>query len=1047
MTEGPSIGAASPPPSSSHTPTGTREPTRSFKDTLTRGTGWNEPTIDTEFSIEDGDVQVVSSPNGPMVQYSPSFRAKLHKNWENTLILKPWGRRIGYKALSSRLSRLWQLRNGIKVIDLDNNYYMVKFFARDDYMKVLTGGPWMILGQYLSVERWKPNFNPNSHRVTSVVAWIRIPGLPAEHYHVGVLRLVGDAIGRTVRIDIPTQQTDRAQFARIAIELDLQKPLEPRVCFERIWYHIVYEDLPLVCFECGMTGHNLSSCPSKAPHPATAGAQHGQSQPEFPAHLGTPSSQPPERGSAQVPSAYGDVASAPKYGQWMLINHNEETDEVQSDSVNVSAPVALVGKAAAKPRGNNAGAGGKGKATVNKGLNSEPSSKRVRQNDNSFVPVQTVPPSGLTKAPMKEKPGVKVLLKKDPKVSTTADAQNRLLNQQFALPPPGDKFGLKRFLVPVPLSHSSTTNSNQGKKHIASSSKNTEGTVVAETVCLPTKTTQPKRCWLVAAVYTAGEDDFAKTPTIKGGASRCSGGRPVRWRAKLVDTHNNSPNTPISAPITSKSSTNTTSSLTWLSSVFCIRKLPSALRICCYQFRELLQRVEMGLDEPILAVVVAARGEEATRTAATRGRCLQRWWRAPVSLVGSSSLAIAFDSTNKGHDVLSDVSPTPPTNALEDTGLQAMLTSTEQAPVDFIFWNCQGAGSDKFERAFRDMVRYHQPAMVALLETQLPFARVHPFLIQCGFDGFEVSEVQGRSGGIWLCWMQGRISVTVREKHFQYIHVKVAWSSGLSCNVTAVYASPRPETRQEFWQLTRLLPSKFSEPWLIAGDFNSLLGPAEKQGGEPPLPASCRTFNEWIDECQLVDLGFKGPEFTWERGDVQERLDRALADMRWRLAFPAADVIHLPRTKSDHSPLLIRLWPDQEVPIVRKRACASVIWRGICRVWPVVLKCMGWIMGDGTRTSFWRDPWLPGVGPIEAVEGVVIPAELASMTVADARDQNGNWNWQALAPHCSREANHVADNIAKMALVAREEFTVLHMASRRLLQLVQVDIQTLSHVA
>ncbi|KAJ4823863.1 hypothetical protein Tsubulata_023483 [Turnera subulata] len=120
---------------------------------------------------------------------------------------------------------------------------MVKFHSSTDYLKVLTGGPWMILGLYLSVERWRPNFNPNTHRVSSVVAWVCIPSLPAQHYHVGILKMVGDQIGRTVWIDIPTQQADRAQFARIAIELDLTKTLEARVNFWGVWYHIVFEDL------------------------------------------------------------------------------------------------------------------------------------------------------------------------------------------------------------------------------------------------------------------------------------------------------------------------------------------------------------------------------------------------------------------------------------------------------------------------------------------------------------------------------------------------------------------------------------------------------------------------------------------------------------------------------------------------------------------------------------------------------------------------------------------------------------------------------------
>ncbi|KAJ4825244.1 hypothetical protein Tsubulata_029949 [Turnera subulata] len=148
MTEGqPSDGGLRPPATAPTIGADTSvEPPRSFRDTLTQGSVWNEPTIDTNFAIEDGDVIVIASLQGPI------------------------GRSIGYRALSSRLSRVWQLRSGVKVIDLEHNYYMVKFYSYEDYIRVLTGGPWMILGQYLSVETWRPNFNPSTHKVSSVVA-------------------------------------------------------------------------------------------------------------------------------------------------------------------------------------------------------------------------------------------------------------------------------------------------------------------------------------------------------------------------------------------------------------------------------------------------------------------------------------------------------------------------------------------------------------------------------------------------------------------------------------------------------------------------------------------------------------------------------------------------------------------------------------------------------------------------------------------------------------------------------------------------------------
>jgi hypothetical protein len=82
------------------------------------------------------------------------------------------------------------------------------------------------------------------------------------------------------------------------------------------------------------------------------------------------------------------------------------------------------------------------------------------------------------------------------------------------------------------------------------------------------------------------------------------------------------------------------------------------------------------------------------------------------------------------------------------------------------------------------------------------------------------------------------------------------------------------------------------DPWLLAGDFNDILGANEKKGGAPICLRKCLKFKERIDACQLMDLGAIGSKFTW-RGPtyhggqrIFERLDRALSnDSRW-LEFP-----------------------------------------------------------------------------------------------------------------------------------------------------------------
>lgn len=101
-------------------------------------------------------------------------------------------------------------------------------------------------------------------------------------------------------------------------------------------------------------------------------------------------------------------------------------------------------------------------------------------------------------------------------------------------------------------------------------------------------------------------------------------------------------------------------------------------------------------------------------------------------------------------------------------------------------------------------------------------------------------------------------------------------------------------------------------PWCIIGDFNELMTEDEKKGGQCHPRALLKGFSETVMECGLMDLGFTGDKFTWERGRgtdrwISERLDRGLATSEWCNLFPLAEVIIHELSTSDHLPLCLQL--------------------------------------------------------------------------------------------------------------------------------------------
>ncbi|KAI9074017.1 hypothetical protein K1719_044017 [Acacia pycnantha] len=70
-----------------------------------------------------------------------------------------------------KLKQIWERKGMIDVFNLENDFYLVNFRNHEDYMGALVGGPWVILDAYLSISRWKPEFNPRIEKIESIVAW------------------------------------------------------------------------------------------------------------------------------------------------------------------------------------------------------------------------------------------------------------------------------------------------------------------------------------------------------------------------------------------------------------------------------------------------------------------------------------------------------------------------------------------------------------------------------------------------------------------------------------------------------------------------------------------------------------------------------------------------------------------------------------------------------------------------------------------------------------------------------------------------------------
>lgn len=113
----------------------------------------------------------------------------------------------------------------------------------------------IIYKHYLTVQPWTLDFSINNIMVNSVVAWVRFSGLPIQYYHKSILHAIVKVVGIVMKVDYNTKVFKRGKFARLAIALDLTKPLVPKLWVDEKLQKVEYEGLPLIYFECGCYDH------------------------------------------------------------------------------------------------------------------------------------------------------------------------------------------------------------------------------------------------------------------------------------------------------------------------------------------------------------------------------------------------------------------------------------------------------------------------------------------------------------------------------------------------------------------------------------------------------------------------------------------------------------------------------------------------------------------------------------------------------------------------------------------------------------------------
>ncbi|KAI9072555.1 hypothetical protein K1719_045486 [Acacia pycnantha] len=243
-----------------------------------------------------------------------------------------------------------------------------------------------------------------------------------------------------------------------------------------------------------------------------------------------------------------------------------------------------------------------------------------------------------------------------------------------------------------------------------------------------------------------------------------------------------------------------------------------------------------------------------------------------------------------------DVSPIPKVTGVNDAGPSMSMNedvlipprealSVKDVVLGYNVGNAEFQGAKRFPALVRDLKSHYHLDFIAIVETRCAKESSVVRASQLGFSNMELIDCEGYSGGIWCLWNPSIASISVLERHHQFIHLQVNGTTGHSWTLTVVYASPSCISRRVLWDNLSRLAQSVQGAWLLGGDFNGTLLLCERRSNATFRRSIDQDFSRWVDTHDLRDMGFVGPEFTWKRGMSEARLDRILVNNHWNPSF------------------------------------------------------------------------------------------------------------------------------------------------------------------
>lgn len=270
-------------------------------------------------------------------------------------------------------------------------------------------------------------------------------------------------------------------------------------------------------------------------------------------------------------------------------------------------------------------------------------------------------------------------------------------------------------------------------------------------------------------------------------------------------------------------------------------------------------------------------------------------------------------------------------------------------------WNVKGMNDPLGEKECKDFLCSNKVSLVAFLETKIKRQNsdVVANRIAASWKWFYNYD-HAHNGRIWIAWDDRKWDVTVISYAAQYVHLLVRSITDQSSFLyTYIYAYNNAGQREELWDALETMGASITSPWILLGDWNTVLNQEERINDAGPVGSDTRELQRIMSTLSLTNILYNGSYYTWcnnQEGEdrIYSKLDRAVGNSEWISSFPQSWANFISTGSSDHSPCLIKV--------------NDVVWEGqkpfrFCGMWKTNPKYQA-IVREAWDVRIYRRPML-----------------------------------------------------------------------------------------